>query len=93
MGGACSLNRGENERYRLFVGKPEGKRPLGRARRRWTNNIKINVGEIEWGWCGLEWPGSGYGQVESSCECGYEPSCPIKCCETIKWIHNWWPLE
>jgi hypothetical protein len=31
--------------------------------------------------------------VESSCECGYEPSGSIKCWETIKWLHNWWPLE
>jgi hypothetical protein len=31
--------------------------------------------------------------VESSCECGYEPSGSIKYWETIKWLHNWWPLE
>jgi hypothetical protein len=35
--------------YRLLVGKPEGKRPLGRARRRWVDNIKIYVLEIGWG--------------------------------------------
>jgi hypothetical protein len=34
MGGACITNRGEKERYRLLVGKPEGKRPLGRPRRK-----------------------------------------------------------
>jgi hypothetical protein len=32
--------------YRLLVGKPEGKRPLGRPRRRWTDNIKIDLLEI-----------------------------------------------
>jgi hypothetical protein len=32
--------------YRLFVGKPEGKRPLGRMRRRWMDNIKIDLLEI-----------------------------------------------
>jgi hypothetical protein len=32
--------------YRLLVGKLEGKRPLGRARRRWVDNIKIGLGEI-----------------------------------------------
>jgi hypothetical protein len=32
--------------YRLLVGKPEGKRPLGRPRRRWMDNIKMNVLEI-----------------------------------------------
>jgi hypothetical protein len=30
--------------------------------------------------------------VESSCECGNEPSGSIKCWETIEWLHNWWPL-
>jgi hypothetical protein len=38
-----------------FVGKPEGKRPLGRPRRRWVDNIKMD-GEI--GWDGMEWIGS-----------------------------------
>jgi hypothetical protein len=32
--------------YRLLVGKPEGKRPLGRPRRRWIYNIKLNLLEI-----------------------------------------------
>jgi hypothetical protein len=32
--------------YRVLVGRPEGKRPLGRPRRRWENNIKLNLGEI-----------------------------------------------
>jgi hypothetical protein len=40
--------------YRLFVEKPEGKRPLGRPRRRWVDNIKINLGEIGWSWCVLD---------------------------------------
>jgi hypothetical protein len=31
--------------YRLLVGKPEGKRPLGRPRRRWVNNIRMDLGE------------------------------------------------
>jgi hypothetical protein len=32
--------------YRLLVGKPEGKRPLGRTRRRWIGNIKMDLSEI-----------------------------------------------
>jgi hypothetical protein len=32
--------------YRILVGKPEGKRPLGRPRRRWVDNIKIGLREI-----------------------------------------------
>jgi hypothetical protein len=35
--------------YRLFVGKPEGKRPLGRPRHRWVDNIIIDLGEVGWG--------------------------------------------
>jgi hypothetical protein len=38
---------------RIFVGKPEGKRPLGRPRRRWVNNIKMYPREI--GWDGIDW--------------------------------------
>jgi hypothetical protein len=44
--------------YRILVGKPEGKRPLGRPRRRWVDNIKINLREIEWDgmvWINLDW--------------------------------------
>jgi hypothetical protein len=32
--------------YRLLVGKPEGSRPLGRPRRRWVNNIRMDLGEV-----------------------------------------------
>jgi hypothetical protein len=42
--------------YRLVVGKPVGRRPLGRPRRRWVDNIRIDLGEVEWGdvnWIGL----------------------------------------
>jgi hypothetical protein len=35
--------------YRLLVGKPEGKRPLGRPRRRWIDNIKMDLVVIGWG--------------------------------------------
>jgi hypothetical protein len=35
--------------YRMLVGKPEEKRPLGRPRRRWLNNIKMDLTEIGWG--------------------------------------------
>jgi hypothetical protein len=39
--------------YRILVGKPEVKRPLRRPRRRWVDNIKMNLREIEWG--GMDW--------------------------------------
>jgi hypothetical protein len=38
--------------YRILVGKPEGKRPLGRPKRRWVDNIKMDLREI--GWDGLD---------------------------------------
>jgi hypothetical protein len=44
--------------YRLFVGKPEGKRPLGRPSRRWMDNIRMDLGEVGWG-AGMDWSGSG----------------------------------
>ena len=34
--------------YRVLVGKPEGKRPLGRPRRRWEDNIKLDLQEVGW---------------------------------------------
>jgi hypothetical protein len=40
--------------YRLLVGKQEGKRPLGRPRRRWVDNVKMNFGGIGWG---FHWTG------------------------------------
>jgi hypothetical protein len=39
--------------HRILVGKSEGKRPLGRTRRRWVDNIKIDLREI--GWEGMDW--------------------------------------
>ena len=39
--------------YRVFVGKPEGKRTLRRPRRRWKDNVKIDLQEVECG--GMEW--------------------------------------
>jgi hypothetical protein len=45
VGGACSTNEGERNTYRLLVGKPEGKRQLGRPRRKWIDNIKMDLSE------------------------------------------------
>jgi hypothetical protein len=43
----------ERNVYRVFVGKPEGKRPLGRPRRRWDDGIMTDLREIGWG--SVEW--------------------------------------
>jgi hypothetical protein len=44
--------------YRLLVGKPERKRPLGRPIHRWVDNIRMDLGEVGWGgviWTGFVW--------------------------------------
>jgi hypothetical protein len=58
------------------VGKPEGKKPLGRTRRRWVDNMKMDLLEIDWS--GVDWIGLAQNRDKW---------------KTIKWLHNWWPLE
>jgi hypothetical protein len=56
MGGPCSTNGEKRKAYGLLVGKPEGKRPLGRPRPRWVDNIRMDLGEMGSGdvdWIGL----------------------------------------
>jgi hypothetical protein len=43
----------ERKVYKVLVGKPEGKRPNGRPRRRWEDGIRMDLGEI--GWQSVEW--------------------------------------
>jgi hypothetical protein len=40
---------GKRNAYRLLVGKPEVKRPLGRPKRRWVDNTRMDLGEVGWG--------------------------------------------
>jgi hypothetical protein len=64
----------ERKVYKVLVGKPEGKRPLGRPRRRWEDGIRIWIlGRLALG-CGLDSTGSRWGPVAGCCECGDEPS-------------------
>jgi hypothetical protein len=75
--GACSAPVWKmRNTYKILVEKPEGKRPLGRPRRRWEDNIKMNLREIRFG-CGLDSSGSGREPVVDSCEHGNEPSVSI----------------
>jgi hypothetical protein len=48
MGRKCSTNVGKKNAYTILVGKPDGKRPLERPRRRWVENIKMDLREIVW---------------------------------------------
>ena len=62
---------------RVLVGEPEGKRPLGSPRRRWVDNIRMDLQELVCGytdWIGLT-------QVADASECGNEPSGSVKCGE------------
>jgi hypothetical protein len=70
----------ERKVYKVLVGKPEGKKPLGRPRRRWEDGIRMDLGENGWGVvCGFNSTGSGQEPVAGCCECGDEPS---GCCAT-----------
>jgi hypothetical protein len=55
MGGTCSTDGEKRNAYRLLVGKPEGRRPLGRPRRRWVDNIRMDLVEV--GWSDVDWIG------------------------------------
>jgi hypothetical protein len=71
--------RGE---YRSLVEKPEGKRPLGRPRHRWEDNMKKGLQDVGCGGMdGLIWPR--IGGVVGNCKRGNEPSFSIKCGEFI----------
>jgi hypothetical protein len=55
MSAACSADGEERGVYRVLVGKPEGKRPLRRHRRRWEDHVRMDLQEVG---CGV-WNGSG----------------------------------
>ena len=55
MGGACGAYGGGEGAYRVLVGKPEGSRALGRPRRRWVDNIRMDLQEVGCGY--MDWIG------------------------------------
>ncbi|KAJ4434199.1 hypothetical protein ANN_22747 [Periplaneta americana] len=61
--------------YRVLVGTPEGERPLGRPRRRWEDNIKMDLREV--GYDDREWINLGIG-TNGLCEGGNEPLDSLK---------------
>jgi len=58
-GRPCSAH-GARSAYRVLVGKPEGKRPLGILWRRWEHDIKMDLQEVGWG--SMDWIDLGYGR-------------------------------
>ena len=64
------------------MGKPEGKIPLGRPRRRWVDNIRMDLQEVGCGY--VDWIGLAQDrQVAGAWECGNEPSGSVKCGEFL----------
>ena len=60
---------GEKGAYRVLVGKPEGKRPLGRPRRRWVDNVRMDIQEVGCGfvdWIGLAKDRDGWRKLVSA---------------------------
>jgi hypothetical protein len=53
MDRACNKHEMKRNVYRTVVGKPEGKGPLGKPKRKWDNNIKMDLRQI--GWSGVDW--------------------------------------
>jgi len=68
--------------YRVLMGRPEWRRSSGRLRRRWEDNIKMDLQELGWG--SSDWIGLAQEQVASCCKCGNDPSGSIKLRE-ISW--------
>jgi hypothetical protein len=71
MGGACNTDGRYQKCINIFVGKPEGKRTLGRPRCRWEN-IRLHIKGNRIKRCGLDASGSGTGPVAGCCENGNE---------------------
>jgi hypothetical protein len=64
MGRTCSTYGERRGASRVLVGKPEGRRPLGRPRRRWEDNIKMDIREVGWeAWTESVWLRVGTGGV------------------------------
>jgi hypothetical protein len=79
--------------YRLLVGKPEGKRPIGRPRSRWTDNIKMDLLEI--GLSVVDWIGLAQDRYSWRALVSSVMNLRVlkKCWNSIEWLHNLRPLE
>jgi hypothetical protein len=75
--------------YRVLVGKPGGKRPLRRPRRRWVDNIKIDLREIGWDvvdWVDLAQDIDRWGALVNTV---MNLRGSTKCWEVLEWLQNW----
>jgi hypothetical protein len=90
MSRACSTNGEKRNACRILVGKPEGKRPVGRPRRRWVDNIKIDL-RYRMGWCGVDWIDLAQDRDQWRALLNTMmnlPSGSLKCWELPEWLHN-----
>jgi hypothetical protein len=79
--------------YRILVGKPEAKKPLGRPRRRWEDNFKIDLRKTER--CGMDQTdlAQNSDQWRALLKTVMEHSGSIKCWEIFEWLSDWWLLK
>ena len=83
MGWACSAYGGEERRIRVLVGKPDGKRLFGILRRRWEDNIKMDLQEVGCGGMDL------YELTQDRNRWrALESSCFTKCREFLDWLRT-----
>jgi hypothetical protein len=73
---SCSTHAEKSNVYSVLVGKPEGKRPLGRPRRRLEDNIKVDLRDIGWG--DMDW-----------IEDGNEPLGSTRYCKILEYLNYW----
>jgi hypothetical protein len=86
MGGACNTNGEKRNAYSLFLRNPDGKRQLGKTRRRWVDNIRMVLGEVGWGdvdWIGLAKDRNKWRALVNAVMNRWIPQ------DAGKWLHNW----
>jgi hypothetical protein len=71
--------------YRILVGKLEGKRPPGRPRCRWVDNIEMDL--IDIGWYGVDWIDKAQNKDHWM---ALVNTGSMKCWEVLEWLHNLW---
>jgi hypothetical protein len=86
MDRACSTNGERRNAYRILVGKPEGRSPLGRPRRRWVDNIKMGLREI--GCDGIDWIDLDQNRDQWRALVKTVMNFSIKFWEVLEWLHS-----
>ena len=88
MAGHVAHIGGRSDIFRFLLGKPEGRRPIGRSGHEWKYKIRVNLQHVVFGMNGLACSGSGKGQLAGTCECGNEPSGSINSKDFPDWLRT-----